>query len=83
MSCRHCTHCARQLQKAPPRCRWEWQEVLAILEGNRAWFVTLSDIAFWRYGDDGRHEIEAARGSIRRIRLEGYVLEERDLIWIS
>lgn len=63
--------------------RWrgvrEWQRVLALL--SEAWFVTLSDIALWRYGDDTPADINAARQSICRIRREGHALEQRDLPW--
>jgi hypothetical protein len=79
---RYCSlSCANRLARvtAPRPELLEWQHVLALLD--HQWYVTLSDIALWRYGDDDRRAIHAARMSIRRIRAAGYVLEHRNLPW--
>jgi hypothetical protein len=74
---RYCSvRCANADCAVGPR---EWPAVLALL--GTEWFVTLSDIALLRYGDDTPADLAAARGSIASIRRAGYVLEHRDFPW--
>lgn len=74
---RYCSvRCANADCKTGPR---EWPAVLAMLTSQ--WYVTLSDIAILRYGDDATADLHAARQSIRAIRRAGYALEWRDIPW--
>jgi hypothetical protein len=79
---RYCSlACANRLARvtAPRPEVLEWQHVLGLL--GYEWYVTLSDIALLRYGEDGRLELRRARTSIWRIRQAGYAIESRNLPW--
>jgi hypothetical protein len=49
--------------------------VLAILDGNRAWFMTYADLAIWLYGDDRPRDIAAIRMVMCRLRRRGHRFE--------
>lgn len=66
-------------------CRRPWaarrREVLALLDANRRWFLTLSDLAIWIVGDDTRADREAMRNQLYWLRKRGYRFEVRTAVW--
>lgn len=55
--------------------------LLAILRPNRDWFLTVSDISVWLYGDDTQSEHCAVRKHIYVLRKRGYRFEQRVSTW--
>lgn len=69
---------------------WTWRRpstatelvaVAELFEGNWGWWLTYSDIAIWRYGDDTDTNIAAARHTVQRLRQSGYRFAERVFPW--
>ena len=55
--------------------------VLAILESNRDWLMTTSDLALWTFGFDDPAECHAIHMQITRLRQRGYQIEIRFVPW--
>jgi hypothetical protein len=56
--------------------------LLAILRGNRDWFLTTSDCAIWLYGHDDMNELGAVRMLFNSLRKRGYQIEKRVPAWL-
>ncbi len=73
---RHCSRACAARGNTNAR-RTETTEVLALFRATRGQWLTLSDIAFWRYGLDDRNAIHAAQMSVYHLRKRGHILEAR------
>lgn len=69
----------------PDAARWPGREcaaVLGLLAASRGpWWITLSDLAILRYGDDRERDLKALASTIMRLRKQGYRIETRRLPW--
>ena len=57
-------------------------EVLAILDATRDQWLTVSDIAFWTYGDDTELERHAVRNILTRLPQYGHTVIWRYAPWV-
>ena len=83
---RFCSHRCAQLRsprvaRLPADTDHGCGAVLAVLEANRAWWLTYSDLAIWCHGDDGPAEINAIRSTMSRLRKLGYHFHTRRVGW--
>lgn len=59
----------------------ELDAVLELLDGQRGWYLTASDLALWRWGTDDPSDLSAMRSTIHRLRQTGVRVETRRLPW--
>lgn len=71
---RHCSRACAARGNTNAR-RTETDEVLALFRATRGQWLTLSDLAIWRYGDDRPSDIHAAQMSVYHLRKRGYRLD--------
>lgn len=57
------------------------QAMLDILESNRDWWITYSDLAILLYGDDSQVALNTIRTTVSRLRQRGYRLGTRRIGW--
>lgn len=72
--------CSVQCSETP---HWPWQSVLEILRGNTGWYMTVSDLSIWMYGDDRPCDQHAIQMILSRLRRWGYRIESRRAVWVS
>lgn len=56
--------------------------LLAVLRVNRAWFMTVPDLAIWVYGHDDEAERDAVRALFASLRKRGFCFERRAATWM-
>jgi hypothetical protein len=59
------------------------EAMLATFRGQGAWFLTVTDLSIWLYGDDSEADQRATHVSLCRLRKLGYVFEQRKATWES